>query len=190
MAWATGLKRRPRWTFRSRRYEIKSIEEVRLVSLVAGLALLAAWPGYAANVLNRVSVAEGPNQSQVIKIIMKDPVETMPVSFTTSNPHRLVVDFADTTNSIGRVVESLNSATIKNYQVVQAGDRTRVVFNLNVPASHELRKDRNMILVVLQGATQKADASMPASAPAKFAAGKQPTRIRYSRCRFPTWQKQ
>jgi type IV pilus assembly protein PilQ len=94
----------------------------------------------------------------------------MPVSFTTSNPHRLVVDFADTTNSIGRVVESLNSATIKNYQVVQAGDRTRIVFNLNVPASHELRKDRNMILVVLQGATQKADASMPASAPAKFAA--------------------
>jgi type IV pilus assembly protein PilQ len=67
-------------------------------------------------------------------------------------------------------VESLNSATIKNYQVVQAGDRTRVVFNLNVPASHELRKDRNMILVVLQGATQKADAGMPASAPAKFAA--------------------
>lgn len=140
------------------------------ISLAAGLALLAAWPGYAANVLNRVAVAEGPNESQIIKIIMKDPVETMPVSFTTSNPHRLVVDFADTTNSIGRVVESLNSATIKNYQVVQAGDRTRVVFNLNVPASHELRKDRNMILVVLQGATRKADAGMPASAPAKFAA--------------------
>jgi type IV pilus assembly protein PilQ len=140
------------------------------ISLAAGLALLAAWPGYAANVLNRVSVAEGPNETQVIKILMKDPVETMPVSFTTSNPHRLVVDFADTTNSIGRVVESLNSATIKNYQVVQAGDRTRVVFNLNMPASHELRKDRNMILVVLQGATQKADAGMPASAPAKFAA--------------------
>jgi type IV pilus assembly protein PilQ len=140
------------------------------VSLATGLALLAAWPVYAANVLNRVSVAEGPNESQIIKIIMKDPVETMPVSFTTSNPHRLVVDFADTTNSIGRVVESLNSATIKNYQVVQAGDRTRVVFNLNVPASHELRKDRNMILVVLQGATRKADTAMPASSPAKFAA--------------------
>ncbi len=140
------------------------------ISLVAGLAYFAALPGYAANVLNRVSVAEGPNESQVIKIIMKDTVEAMPVSFTTSNPHRLVVDLADTTNSIGRVVESMNSATIKNYQVVQAGERTRIVFNLNVPASHELRKDRNMILVVLQGATMKADAGMPASAPAKFAA--------------------
>lgn len=137
--------------------------------LAACLALFAAWPSHAANVLNMVSVAEGPNESQVIKIVLKDPVEAMPVSFTTSNPHRLVVDFADTSNSIGRVTQSMNSNTIKNYQVVQAGSRTRVVFNLNVPASHELRMDRNVVLVVLQGATMTADKSMPASAPARFA---------------------
>lgn len=137
--------------------------------LVLCLAFIATWPSQAANVLNRVSVAEGPNESQVIKIAMQDTVETMPVSFTTSNPHRLVIDFANTSNSVGRVVESLNSATIKNYQVVQAGDRTRVVFNLNVPASHELRKDRNMVLIVLHGATQVAAAGAPVSAPARFA---------------------
>lgn len=145
-----------------------------LAGVMACMALLASCPGYAANALDRVSVAEGQNGSQVIKIIMKETVEAMPVSFTTSNPHRLVVDFANTTTNIGRIVEGVNSNTIKNYQVVRAGDRTRVVFNLNVPASHELRKDRNQVLVVLHGATQKADASMPASAPAKFAAeGKQ-----------------
>lgn len=143
-------------------------------SLAAGLMLLTAYPGFAANVLNTVSVAEGPNESQVIKIVMKDPVETMPVSFTTSNPHRLVLDFANTSNSVGRVVESLNSGAIKNYQVVQAGERTRVVFNLNVPASHELRKDKNLVLIVLHGAAQQAGAAVPATAPARFAeVGKQ-----------------
>jgi type IV pilus assembly protein PilQ len=143
-------------------------------SLAAGLMLLTAYPGFAANVLNTVSVAEGPNESQVIKIVMKDPVETMPVSFTTSNPHRLVLDFANTSNSVGRVVESLNSSAIKNYQVVQAGERTRVVFNLNTPASHELRKDKNLVLIVLHGAPQQAGAPVPASAPARFAeVGKQ-----------------
>jgi type IV pilus assembly protein PilQ len=135
----------------------------------ACLIFFSAWPGFAANVLNTVSVAEGPNESQVIKIVMKDPVEAMPVSFTTSNPHRLVVDFADTSNSIGRVQEALNSAAIKNYQIVQSGQRTRIVFNLNAPASHELRKDRNMVLVVLHAATIKADSSTPVSAPARFA---------------------
>jgi len=143
-------------------------------SLAACLLLLTAWPSFAANVLNTVSVADGPNDSQVIKIIMKDPVEAMPVSFTTSNPNRLVLDFANTGNSVGRVVESLNRGAIKSYQIVQSGDRTRVVFNLNVPASHELRKDKNQILVVLHGATQQAGASTPATAPARFAeAGKQ-----------------
>jgi hypothetical protein len=110
------------------------------------------------------------NESQIIKIIMKDPVDAMPVSFTTSNPHRLVARFRRYHNSLGRVVETLNSATIKNYQVVQAGERTRVVFNLNVPASHELRKDRNRCLVVSarrnpQGRRRYA----PVSAPANFA---------------------
>ncbi len=146
------------------------------LAAAACLVLLAASPSFAANVLNMVSVAEGANESQVIKLVLKDPVEAMPVSFTTSNPHRLVLDFADTStgNSIARTVESLNSATIKNYQVVQAGDRTRVVFNLNVPASHEIRKDRNLILVVLQGAVPQTGAPAPASAPARFAeVGKQ-----------------
>jgi type IV pilus assembly protein PilQ len=136
----------------------------------ACLTFLAAWPVYAANMLNTVSVAEGPNETQVIKLMLKDPVEAMPVAFATSNPHRLVLDFANTGNSLGRVVESLNSATVKNYQVVQSGERTRVVFNLNVPASHELRKDRNMVMVVLQGATAKGDSAVPTSAPARFAA--------------------
>ncbi|MDP2787835.1 MAG: type IV pilus secretin PilQ [Pseudomonadota bacterium] len=145
-----------------------------LAGLAASLMLLIAAPGYAANVLNTVSVAEGPNESQVIKIVMQDPVETMPVSFTTSNPHRLVLDFANTSNSIGRVQEALNSGAIKNYQVVQAGDRTRVVFNLNTPSSHELRKDRNLVLIVLHSAPKQAGAPTPASAPARFAeVGKQ-----------------
>jgi type IV pilus assembly protein PilQ len=149
-------------------------KQLSAAGLLTCLTLLTAWPGFAANVLNTVSVAEGPNESQVIKIVMKDPVEAMPVSFTTSNPNRLVLDFANTSNSVGRVLETLNSNTIKNYQVVQAGDRTRIVFNLNVPASHELRKDKNLVLVVLHGATQQAGAAGPLSAPARFAeVGKQ-----------------
>jgi type IV pilus assembly protein PilQ len=138
-------------------------------ALMASLALLTAWPSFAGNVLNTITLAEGANESQVIKIGLRDPIDEMPVSFATSNPHRLVLDFANTSNSIGRALQSLNSATIKNYQVVQAGERTRVVFNLNVPASHELRKDRNQILVVLQGALPVQAAGAPASAPAHFA---------------------
>jgi type IV pilus assembly protein PilQ len=136
----------------------------------AMLALLLAVPGHAANLLSTISVAAGPNETQIIKLMMRDPVETMPVSFTTSNPHRLVLDFADTDVSVNRVVDTLDTPAIKNYQVVKVGERTRVVFNLNVPASHELRKDRNKVLVVLHAATRQADAGSAGTAPARFAA--------------------
>ena len=152
----------------------KQIKSSRLAVCLLILAMSFALPSYAANVLNTLSVAEGPNESQVIKIVMKDPVETMPVSFTTSNPHRLVLDFANTSNSLGRVKEALNNLSIKDYQVVAAGERTRVVFNLNAPASHELRMDKNIVLVVLHTAAQQAGGPAPVSAPARFAdAGKQ-----------------
>lgn len=136
-----------------------------LLALVAGLVstpLLADQ-----NVLNAVSVVAGQNESQVVKIVLKDAMDDMPVSFSTSNPHRLVIDFPHTNNSLGRIQENLNVGVIKNYQVVQAGDRTRVVFNLNGPASHELRKERNLILAVLQG-TEKQSPAGASVAPTRF----------------------
>jgi len=138
-------------------------------NFAAGLMLLTALPGIAANLLKTVSVAEGPDASQIIKILLQDSLDAMPVSFTTSNPHRLVVDFANTSHSGGRALEALNNGAIKNYQIVQAGERTRVIFNLNVPASHELRKEGNQVLVVLHGAIQHDAATASASTPARFA---------------------
>ena len=124
----------------------------------------------APNLLTHVSVTEGQNQSQVIKFVLKEPLESSPVSFTTSNPHRLVLDFPNISSSLGRVQETVNTSGIKNYQVVQAGDRTRVVFNLTGPASHELRKDKNVVLAILQVAPGKqAAATAQEIAPTRFA---------------------
>ena len=137
--------------------------------LMAVAAWLATAAMAASNTLSTVSVSEGQNQSQVIKFVLKDAVKDMPVSFTTSNPHRLVLDFANTDSSLGRVQENLNAGGIKNYQVIQAGERTRVVFNLAGPGSHELRKDKNVVLAVLQVA-QAQGVSQPVaeSAPVRF----------------------
>jgi type IV pilus assembly protein PilQ len=141
---------------------------------LASLALLIAMPALAAqNALNTVSVAEGESGSQVIKIILKEALAGEPVSFSTSNPHRLVLDLPNTGNSLGRTQENLNVGVIKNYQVVQSGDRTRIVFNLNGPASHELRKERNMLLAVLRG-VGKAASEPTTVVPTRFAeTGKQ-----------------
>lgn len=136
----------------------------------ANLVALPATTALAANVLNAVSVTAGQNNSQVIKIALKDALAGDPVSFTTSNPHRLVLDFADTSPSTGRVQETLNSGLVRNYQIVPAGARTRVVFNLNAPASHQIRREKNHLLIVLEGAASTPSAGGDIlSAPVRFA---------------------
>ncbi|MEW5788475.1 MAG: type IV pilus secretin PilQ [Pseudomonadota bacterium] len=132
----------------------------------AGILALASWLA-AGNVLadpnqlSTVTVSNGQNESQVVRITLKDPVADLPVAFTTSNPHRLVLDFANTSAAAGRLQERANQGVVRDYQVIQSGERTRVVINLNGPASHELRKDKNQILAVLQGAQKTAGGAAP-----------------------------
>lgn len=104
-----------------------------------------------ANTLNAISLSRGNNDSQVIKLVFKNPVAGLPIAFTTSNPHRLVLDFPATSSNLPRASESPENATIKNWQVARAGERTRVVLNLTGPATYELRHDRNVVLAVLRG---------------------------------------
>ncbi len=135
--------------------------------MVAGALLLSSATGYAAkNTLNSVTVTQGKNDTQVVKMSFKETVDATPATFTTSNPHRLVLDFADTGNAIGRITENLNTGVIKNYQVVQAGDRTRLVLNLTGPANYELQKERNTLVAVLHGVTKQQGAEQ---APVHFA---------------------
>ena len=136
------------------------------VALAALLGIATAWAS--PNTLSGVSVSSGQNDSQVIKISLKDSIEELPVTFTTSNPYRLVLDFPNTSNGMGRIQEYPNLGVVRNYQIVQAGDRTRVVFNLSGPASHELRKDKNMVLAVLKGMEKADGASSTVSPPTRF----------------------
>ena len=114
------------------------------------------------NTLSAVSLARGNNDSQVVKLVFKNPVGELPIAFTTSNPHRLVLDFPATGSPLPRGTETSEGGSIKNWQVAQAGQRTRVVINLNGPVSYELRKDRNLVLAVLRAIPISPDTPAPA----------------------------
>lgn len=136
---------------------------------LAGLACLLGLPALAAqNALNAVSVSVGQNDTQVVKIAFKEALSEEPITFATSNPHRLVLDFPSTGSGVGRAPVNLNLGVIRNYQVVQAGERTRVVFNLNGPTSHELRREGNTLLAVLRVAEKAAGAQTAAVTPTVF----------------------
>ncbi len=132
---------------------------------IAGLCLawLCLGAAHADNSLQTVNISQGSNDSQVIKISLRDDIAAEPIHFTTANPHRIVLDFPKTVSEQGRIAESVGKGVVKTYNVIQAGDRTRVVLNLSGPASYEVRPVGNHVLVVVRGEKMAADAGAPAT---------------------------
>lgn len=136
-----------------------------LLGAVTAIALLLSPLAVQANSLKSVKVSQGPENSQIVKIALSEPITAMPLHFTTANPHRIVLDFQGVKNPLGRIAESVQSGIVRAYNIVQAADRTRVVIELTSPATYDLRHDKNILLIALHGSA----AAPGAAAPTHFA---------------------
>lgn len=145
-----------------------SVRNKRIGWLAACLLWLAlpAWaePG---NTLESVKLTAGQDDSQVLKAAFKDSITATPAAFTTTNPNRLIIDLPNTANALGRHTEAVDKGNVQSVQVLQSGERTRLVVNLKSAAEYELRTDRNYLLVTLRGgANADAATRFAASSPA------------------------
>lgn len=89
------------------------------------------------------------NGKIVLKIGMKQPLQAMPAGFTLNNPPRIALDFPETANALGKNNYEVGENTLRNLNIVQAGSRTRLVFNLAKPAAYETRLDGKYLLVTV-----------------------------------------
>jgi type IV pilus assembly protein PilQ len=122
-----------------------------LVALVAGLVALGAASTHAqtGNSLDALSVSKASSGRTVVKFTLKAPLPNPPAGFTIANPPRIALDFPDTGNGLGRTVQDVGDPALRSMNVVQAGNRTRVVFNLNKPQSYETQVEGNTVVVTL-----------------------------------------
>lgn len=124
--------------------------------LLAGLAQ--------ANSIQAVDVSQGEGGSRVVKITLKDGVSKLPMHFTTANPNRIVLDFAETDSAMGRASETTDSGIVRAYNVLQAGGRARVVLNLAGPATYDVRSDKNILLVAVRAESAATSSTSVAAA--------------------------
>ncbi len=99
--------------------------------------------------LKSVGIAQGSNESLVVRITLDAPLTNEPVHFSTANPHRIVLDLPGVQSE--RQSETVAGGIIRSYDVIQAGARTRIVLNLSGPASYQVRAVGNQLLVVVRG---------------------------------------
>ena len=89
----------------------------------------------------------------IVKLTMKKALSAPPASFSIAAPARVAFDFADTGNDLGRNVQQLNEGELRSINIIQVGDRTRLVMNLNKLVTYETRIDGVSLYISLMPAT-------------------------------------
>ena len=140
----------------------------RGIALGAALALLVIGQAFAQapNSIDSVTVSKGSSGRTVVKFTLKAPLANPPAGFAINNPPRIALDFPDTGNALGRTAQEVGDPALRSLNVVQAGNRTRVVFNLNKPQSFETQLEGNSVLVTL---TDQAGVTAETPAVSRFA---------------------
>ncbi len=105
-----------------------------------------------ANAQNAIETVTGSIQggSEVIRIDLSQALKTVPTGFTIQSPARIALDFPGVANAMGRSTVELNQGNLKSVNVVQAGERTRVVLNLKASTTYKAEIQGKSLLLVLE----------------------------------------
>lgn len=135
----------------------------RVSGLVAatGFALMATT-AHAQNSIETISVSGQQGGVTLVKIMLKNAPAATPASFAVNNPPRIAFDFPNTTNGSGKNVQEVGEGDVRRVNIVQAGDRSRIVLETARPLGYDAKIEGNAIMITLGGA---AAASTAAAAP-------------------------
>jgi type IV pilus assembly protein PilQ len=118
----------------------------------------------APNSIEQVSVTRGASGFTIVRFTLKSPPANPPAGFAVAAPPRIALDFFDTTSALASNQRAVDDPALRSMQFVQAGNRTRVVFNLNKPQTFDTKVEGNDVLVTLADSSTATAQAAPAPA--------------------------
>jgi len=103
------------------------------------------------NRIEAISVAGQQGGQVIVKITLAQPLANPPAGFSINNPPRIALDFPNTVNALGRNSQDVREGDLRSLNVVQVGERTRLVLNLGRALGFETKIAGKDLLVTLQG---------------------------------------
>jgi type IV pilus assembly protein PilQ len=105
------------------------------------------------------------NGVDVVRIDFSEPLKFVPTGFSIQSPPRIALDFPDASNATGKNVFEVNQGNVKSVNVVQAGDRSRIVLNLKQSTSYQADIQGKSLLISLGAVQPVNSATQAVSAP-------------------------
>lgn len=125
------------------------------VAMGASAAVLLPLAAHAEVVIQAVT-GSVQNGVDVVRVDFKDPLQALPTGFAIQTPPRIALDFSGASNATGRNTFEVNTGNLKSVNLVQAGDRSRMVLNLKQAASYQADIQGNSLLISLAPASSAA----------------------------------
>ncbi|MGA7950869.1 MAG: type IV pilus secretin PilQ [Thiobacillaceae bacterium] len=137
------------------------------VFLVVGLQAKADSLPPTSNSVLTVEPAVLPGGKVVLRVGLKQALKNTPAGFSVGNPPRIALDLTDTGNGVGKNTIEANLGPLVSVNVIQAGNRTRLVLNLSRSVEYDAKIDGKYLLVSL--GDNLGAASAPVNASPQFA---------------------
>ena len=102
---------------------------------------------------------------EVVRIDFSQPLQAVPNGFAIQSPARVALDVPGATNGLGRNTVEINQGNIRSVNVVQAGERTRLVVNLKTAAAYRAQLQGKSLLVVFDPVVAAGPAPASPAAP-------------------------
>lgn len=104
----------------------------------------------AMNSIQSIGASAVPGGKVVITVGLKSAPPGQPTTFSINTPPRIAFDFPNTENGLGKSTQEFGEGDLRSANIVQAGNRTRLVVNLNQMLSFDTRIEGNNLLITLQ----------------------------------------
>ncbi len=135
--------------------------------ILLALGLVGVLPAaIAQNSIETFDVSQQGGQV-LVRLTMKQSISAPPASFTIASPARIAFDFPGTANNLGRTSQEIGERDLRSMNLVQVGDRTRMVLNLRNMVQYETKVDGKTMMIALTMAS-----SAPVAGAARFAEGR------------------
>ncbi len=122
---------------------------MRYMAVALAFAASSVW---AQNAIESLNVTQ-QGGAVVLKINLKEAPAAAPAGFAVASPPRVALDFPNTVNALGRNSQEVGQGDLRSINVVQVGDRSRMVLNLKSPGAFETKVEGKSVLVTLSAAT-------------------------------------
>jgi len=130
-----------------------------------------------ANAIESIT-AHQQGSNVVVNVAMHNAPAALPIGFSITNPSRIALDFGATSNATGKSAQDVNLGDVRTINVVQAGARTRLVFNMRRPLNYATAIDGKSIIVTVDGSGGVAQAVDSAGLPVAKAVPQPPKAAR------------